>query len=94
MADAMWLDGNAIAGMLSDAMGGEMTSAPRVCSGCGAEREVGAMRLYRGAGLVLRCPECDQVAMQVATLPDRYLFQFTGSWTFTIPRHKEGGIDA
>ena len=36
------LDGNAIGGQLLELFGVDLTAAPCVCDGCGAEEEVGA----------------------------------------------------
>ncbi len=59
--DAQMLDGNAIAGHLRDVFAVEMTTALGTCAGCGATEPLGAVRLYRGAGFVLRCPHCNNV---------------------------------
>jgi len=63
---AVVLDGNAIAGLLAELFGGsEMTSAVRACGSCGQSHPIGEHRLYRGAGMVLRCPGCGDVALVV-----------------------------
>ncbi|OLT05712.1 hypothetical protein BJF90_01595 [Pseudonocardia sp. CNS-004] len=59
------LDGNAIAGMLQTAFGQDMTAAPGTCAGCGAASRLGQARVYRGAGTVLRCPNCEGVLMVI-----------------------------
>jgi hypothetical protein len=79
---ALWLDGNALAGLLEELFGTDMTTAERACASCGSENAVGAHRLYQGAGKVLRCPVCNDVALRIAELPDRRVVQLTGSWTF------------
>ena len=84
--DALWLDGNGIAGLLADAFGTEMTTAPRVCQSCGARNAVGAHRAYRGAGHVLRCPACEDVAARIAVLPDRYVVYLSGRWLIELGR--------
>jgi uncharacterized Zn finger protein len=78
------LDGNAIAGLLHEMLGAELTGAPRSCQSCGSVRPIGAHLLYRGAGLVLRCPDCGDVAMRVTSLPDRHVVQLAGTWQ--LPR--------
>jgi hypothetical protein len=55
------LDGNAIAGLLQEVFAEDMTTAVGTCNGCGAAEPVGAMQIYRGAGVVLRCPHCTHV---------------------------------
>ena len=77
---ALWLDGNALAGLLQELFATEMTDMPRGGGSGGAVRAIGAHRLYRGAGLVLRCPVCSDVAMVVATAPDRRVVHLVGTW--------------
>ena len=81
----LWLDGNAIAGLLVECLGTELTDAPRRCQSCGRVHPIGAHRLYRGAGLVLRCPSCGDVAALIATLPDRHVLRLSGTWMLEIP---------
>ena len=59
--DANLLDGNAIAGLLHEVFAKEMTNAVGTCDGCGASEPIGAVHVYRGAGVVLRCPHCNAV---------------------------------
>jgi DNA-directed RNA polymerase subunit RPC12/RpoP len=59
------LDGNALAGMLYDVFGREMTHECGCCAQCGATNQLGAARVYRAAGDVLRCPDCDHVLMVI-----------------------------
>jgi len=82
---ALWLDGNAIAGLLVEIFGTEMTGVVRGCQSCGARNAVGAHRAYRGAGVVLRCPVCSDLALRIAVLPDRHVVQLVGSWTLELP---------
>ena len=63
--DELMLDGNAVAGLLQEVFAVEMTTAIGVCGGCGTSMEVGAVRVYRGAGVVLRCPHCDNALMKI-----------------------------
>jgi hypothetical protein len=84
--DARWLDGNALGGLLQELFGAEMTAAPHTCQSCGAERPVAAHRVYLGAGTVLRCPVCDQIALVAAALRDRHAVHLTGTWRMEMPR--------
>jgi hypothetical protein len=86
MSEAVWLDGNALAGLLAELFGADMTKAERGCASCGERYPVGAHRAYRGAGVVLRCPVCSDMAMLIAELPDRYVVRLTGAWAFSTPR--------
>ena len=78
--DATWLDGNAIAGLLGEMFGREMTTVDRECGACGTHAPVGAHRLYRGAGMVLRCPACGDLALRIAVVEDRHVMHLRGSW--------------
>ena len=81
----LWLDGNALAGVLAEALGGDVTAAPRRCQSCGAVHPVGAHRLYRGAGVVLRCPACGDVAALVVVRADRTVLRLAGTWHLELP---------
>jgi hypothetical protein len=59
------LDGNAIGGLLKEVFGSEMTTAIGTCNNCGAAEAIGAVHLFRGAGMVLRCPHCDNVLAKI-----------------------------
>jgi predicted RNA-binding Zn-ribbon protein involved in translation (DUF1610 family) len=85
MAEDLWLDVNAIAGLLAELFGAEMTTVDRRCSSCGRHHEVGAHRLYRGAGLVLRCPSCGDVAMRIAVVGQRRVLTLHGTWSLEVP---------
>jgi hypothetical protein len=53
------LDGNAIAGLLHDVFGAEMTIAATVCDHCGAHSVVAECVVYLGGpGAVARCRSC------------------------------------
>jgi Family of unknown function (DUF6510) len=84
--DARWLDGNALGGLLQELFGAEMTAAPHTCQSCGAERPVAAHRVYLGAGAVLRCPVCEQIALVAAALPEGHVVHLTGTWHMEMPR--------
>jgi hypothetical protein len=58
------LDGNAIAGMLYQAFGGEMTMAQAECIRCGARGPLAECEVYlRGPGVVVRCRGCHDIVM-------------------------------
>jgi hypothetical protein len=60
------LDGNAVAGLLQEVFAVEMTTALATCSACGASDALGALRVFRGAGIVMRCRRCDNVMVTMA----------------------------
>jgi uncharacterized protein DUF6510 len=87
MSDTMtWLDGNAVAGLLTEVFEAEITGALRTCGSCGTSAAVGAHRAYFGAGTVLRCPACSDLALRVAILPDRFVVEMRGAWAVQLPR--------
>jgi hypothetical protein len=56
------LDGNAIAGLLQEVFGAEMTTAISVCGHCGDRRPVAELVVYlRAPGTVVRCRTCSSV---------------------------------
>jgi hypothetical protein len=86
MTQPVHLDGNALAGLLSEAFGTDMTAAMRDCSHCGDHSALGSHRAYVGAGVVLRCPGCDQVSVRITSLPDRHVVEFRGAWKLAVRR--------
>ena len=79
-ATDMHTDGNAIAGLLAEVFVAEFTTMERTCQSCGDRNPAGAHRSYLGAGIVLRCPNCDDVALRIAELPDGLVFELRGAW--------------
>jgi Family of unknown function (DUF6510) len=60
------LDGNAIAGLLLDVFGVEMTTAIGVCASCGAPGPVAEFAVYlRAPGVVVRCRSCSSVLIVI-----------------------------
>lgn len=82
--DALMVDGNAIAGLLQDVFAVEMTTAVGTCNGCGAVNPVGAVHVYRAAGAVLRCPNCDNVLMKIVKVDERVWLDMPGIRTLEI----------
>ncbi len=66
VADALRLDGNAAAGILSELFVPDLTTAHATCAHCGATSVVGALLVYaHGMGTVLRCPSCIAIVLCV-----------------------------
>ena len=62
--EALRLDGNAAAGILSELFVPDLTAARATCAGCGASGAIGALLVYaHGMGTVMRCPECEGVVL-------------------------------
>jgi hypothetical protein len=74
------VDGNAIGGLLREIFAMEMTTAETTCAGCGAVNAVGRIDVYlRAPGVVVRCPECEQVLMRIVKGPGRYWIDMRGT---------------
>ena len=66
------LDGNAIAGTLFEAFGGEMTTAVAACASCGTTGHLAEYAVYRGGpGVVVRCRHCENIAMVLVEVGGR-----------------------
>jgi hypothetical protein len=64
------VDGNCLAGAMSDVFGRDITDAMGVCNFCGNRAAVAEVPAYKaGPGVVLRCAECDTILMRWATTP-------------------------
>jgi len=73
------VDGNAIAGVLSDFFAFDVTTARARCLGCGDTGEIARTMVWGGdQGLVVRCPECAHVLMVVVTQPSGMRLQMRG----------------
>ena len=79
------LDGNSIAGVLEELFGRDVTIVSGSCTGCGAVREVGAVHIYRAAGIVARCPDCDTVLLRIVEGPGRTWIDFRGFSSLQMP---------
>jgi hypothetical protein len=78
--DDQHLDGNGIAGLLHEIAGAEMTGVLRTCQSCGDRRAIGEHRAYRGAGVVLRCPSCEDIALIIGVQEQRLVVQWRGTY--------------
>ena len=76
--DALMLDGNAVAGLLQEVFAVEMTTAIVTCGTCGATDAVGALYVFRGAGIVMRCPHCDAALVTIVKDGTRVRIGFPG----------------
>jgi len=77
--DERTLDANAVAGMLEEIFGTDMTVADSKCAGCGREAEMGTLLAYTSApGVVLRCPVCNTVMVRMVATPRGTLVEARG----------------
>jgi Family of unknown function (DUF6510) len=82
--DELMLDGNAVAGLLQEVFAVEMTTAIGTCNACGATEAVGALHVFRGAGIVMRCPHCDTVLVTIVEAGTRMWMGFAGVRTLQV----------
>jgi uncharacterized Zn finger protein len=68
--DDLVLDGNAVAGTLSEIYGDDMTTVLAECASCGQVDHVGGLIAYVHApGIVLRCTACSTVMLRIVQTP-------------------------
>ncbi len=73
------LDGNVLAGALSELFAIDITSATGQCVSCGTSGAIGQARVYTDApGLVARCPTCGQVVLRLVRSADRAWLDLRG----------------
>jgi hypothetical protein len=82
--DALMLDGNAVAGVLQEVFAVEMTTAIGTCNTCGASDQVGALHVFRGAGIVMRCPHCDNALVTIVENGPHVWIGFAGVRTLHV----------
>ena len=82
--DKLMLDGNAVAGLLQEVFAVEMTTATGTCNACGATEAVGALHVFRGAGIVMRCPHCDATLVTIVEAGTRMWIGFAGVRTLQV----------
>jgi len=77
--DERTLDANAVAGMLEELFGTDMTTALSKCEACGREGPLGTLLAYTHApGMVLRCPACSAVMLRMVETPRGTLLEAKG----------------
>ena len=73
-------DGNHLAGLLAEFLAADITSMVRRCQSCHDEHPIAAHRAYHGAGAVLRCPGCGDVAVLVGDCGGEVVLEWRGSY--------------
>lgn len=80
------VDGDALAGPLSELFAVDVTGAAGNCAGCGLSSTVASMPVYdRAPGVVARCPGCDSVIMRLVRSSDAAWLDLTGTSVLHIP---------
>jgi hypothetical protein len=83
--DELMVDGNAVAGLLQEVFAADVTGATGSCARCGATEPVGAAHVYRGAGIVLRCPHCDNTLAAIVRDERRVWIALRGVRALELP---------
>jgi hypothetical protein len=80
-----YLDGNALAGPLSEVFSIDITAALGKCGACGAVRAVAQAHLYVDApAKILRCPSCGGVLLRLDERGGRLILDLSGFAHLTI----------
>jgi hypothetical protein len=78
--EAVKLNGNSAAGILSEVFVPDITTTRAMCANCGAIRALGALPVYgQTMGVVMRCPTCDAVVLRIARTSMRLWLDPTGA---------------
>jgi len=86
----LMLDGNAVAGLLHEIFGLDMSASPALCVSCGRAGAVGTLLAFTHApGVVLCCPGCDQVILRIVTTPDAIYLDARGTAYLRLERQSE-----
>lgn len=84
---ALMVDGNALAGMMNEIFGVEMTTAPLECASCGREGEMGSLWAFlESPGYVLRCPVCHNIVLRMVVTPGAVYVDARGAAYLCIPK--------
>jgi Family of unknown function (DUF6510) len=80
VGEAVRLDGNFAAGILSEVFVPDITTSRAMCANCRAIRELGALPVYgQNMGAAMRCPTSDAVVLRVARTSARVWLDPTGA---------------
>ncbi|MGI9605958.1 MAG: DUF6510 family protein [Acidimicrobiales bacterium] len=73
------VDGNAVIGALSLALGTDTGHAGLVCAACGHDHPVAEAHAYlRCPGIVIRCPKCSGAEIVLVEIEHRFLVTVNG----------------
>ena len=80
--EALRLDGNAVAGELQMLLGLDVTTLKAICGHCHKEGIFANLVAYvRGPGMVLRCPTCEGLFIQLVKTPSEIILYVEGDTT-------------
>jgi hypothetical protein len=85
MTEQLHTDGNHLAGLLAELLAADPTTTLRRCQSCRAEHPLAAHRAYHGAGFVMRCPGCGDVALRVGECGGELVVEWRGAYRARRP---------
>ncbi|MGW2239657.1 DUF6510 family protein [Streptomyces sp. NPDC001759] len=81
-----YVDGNAVAGAMSLALGRDATTIVLECAECGHRHRVAESRVYlRCPGMVVRCPACSACEVLLVDRPRRLQLTLMSVRTLGLP---------
>lgn len=81
-----YVDGNALAGHLSEVFAVDVTAARSRCATCGCVGPLARLHLYKHApGLVARCQQCGSVMLRTTRTRDAVWLDMSGVASLAIP---------
>ena len=81
-----YLDGNVLAGPLSEVFTVDVTAAQRHCARCGDRGAFARLHVSTGGpGLVARCPACAVLVLRLVRTPDGLALDLGGTGCITLP---------
>ncbi|MEU8797001.1 DUF6510 family protein [Spirillospora sp. NPDC048819] len=85
-AEQTHIDGNAMAGPLSEIFAVDVTAAVSRCAHCGLTGPVAGLRVYgRAPGLVARCQGCGHIVLRLVRGPGTVWLDMRGTVALSIP---------
>jgi hypothetical protein len=76
----LYTDGNELGGLLADFLAADPTTLRRRCQSCHNEHPLASHRAYHGAGVVLRCPACGDVALVIGECEGELVVEWRGAY--------------
>ncbi|MGW4659225.1 DUF6510 family protein [Streptomyces sp. NPDC004279] len=81
-----YVDGNALAGPLSEVFAVDVTAAMSRCANCGCTGPLARLHLYKHApGLVARCQQCGSIMLRTTRTRDAVWLDMSGVASLAIP---------
>ncbi len=84
---SLMVDANAVAGLLAEIFGKDLTAEPTECAHCGNQAEIGTLLAFiQGPGVVLRCSTCKQIVLRIVQTPGAIYLDARGAVYLKLTR--------